>query len=79
MQVNILYFGKIRDITEKDSEAMPLSTLTNVRAFKEFIHHKYPGIEKVSYSIAINQTIVPDDFIIESEAEIALLPPFAGG
>jgi sulfur-carrier protein len=79
MQVNILYFGKIRDITGKDSENMPLNTLTNVYALKEFIENKYPGIEKVSYSIAVDQTIVPDDFIIETDADIALLPPFAGG
>ncbi len=40
---------------------------------------KYPAMRDKKFKIAVNQKISEDFVLIETPAEIALLPPFAGG
>ncbi len=76
-QLKILFFGAVAEIThtpmimiqrENDSDSL-LRTLTRI----------YPGIEHISYSIAVNRQIVTSNICLQAGDEIALLPPFSGG
>ncbi len=76
MQVKFVYFGMIAEKLGATEEILELSEDTqNVR---NYILNKYPELNTMSFSIAIDQEL--QDEIGEGEvSEIALLPPFAGG
>ncbi|GGM98802.1 hypothetical protein GCM10010967_35880 [Dyadobacter beijingensis] len=50
-----------------------------VGQFRAQVLDKYPAMRDKKFKIAVNQRILDDFVSIETPAEIALLPPFAGG
>ena len=80
MILNIKYFGVLADITKSKEEQMVLdeSNLT-VNSLRLKIESMYQELQKNSYSIAVNQTIVGMDVPLRDQDVIAFLPPFAGG
>ncbi|MBP2831505.1 MoaD/ThiS family protein [Aquimarina sp. U1-2] len=40
---------------------------------------KYPELNNLDFKIAVDQRLVSNEDHIHAEAEVALLPPFAGG
>lgn len=80
MILNIKYFGALADITKSKEEQMVLdeSNLT-VNSLRLKIESMYQELQKNSYSIAVNQTIVGMDVPLRDQDVIAFLPPFAGG
>lgn len=79
MKVELLYFGPLGEIAGKESEQLDIQALTNVQAIKKFVTDKYPDMKNHSFAVAVNQEIVEEEHLIDSESEIAFLPPFAGG
>lgn len=77
--IEIKYFGAIAEMTNCPSEKIPLGNLSLVQLLND-LDKKYQ-LDTLSFSIAINQKIVPKTTIYElnSNDVIALLPPFAGG
>ncbi|MFE3847909.1 MoaD/ThiS family protein [Flavobacterium sp. LB3P45] len=80
MILNIKYFGVLAEITKKKEELLVWdeSNLT-VNSLKSKIESVYQELQKNSYSIALNQTMVGMDVIVKDQDVIAFLPPFAGG
>ena len=52
---------------------------TSVTELKGKLIDMYPKLKDMSFKIAVNQSLVNGDCIINKNDEIALLPPFAGG
>jgi sulfur-carrier protein len=77
MEVNILTFGKIADITA--SKAIQLKDISSTATLREKLEAEYPALRGMSYKIAIDKKIVTTDTPLQDGAEIALLPPFSGG
>jgi molybdopterin converting factor small subunit len=40
---------------------------------------RYPGIENLTYLIAVDRNIVQTNTAIKAGQELALLPPYSGG
>ncbi|WP_025743877.1 MoaD/ThiS family protein [Aquimarina pacifica] len=78
MELNIKYFGMLAEATATHEEQMQIETCS-VAQLLEKLNHRYPKLANMDFKVAINQQLVRPDSIINSEAEIALLPPFAGG
>lgn len=77
MQINIKYFGQIAEITKTEEEFLELNGGL-VSELLETLNQKYSKLKSIDFQVAQNQELVS----IETEltgAEIALLPPFAGG
>ena len=77
MLVTIKYFGQIAEVTQKEEEQLEVSE-GNISALLNVLHSKYDTLNNKDFQIAQNQELVS----LETEltgAEIALLPPFAGG
>lgn len=77
MNLNIKYFGMLTEVTQCQEETFEF-TQNTVSDLLNDLFNKYPLLEEKSFQVAQNQTLVSKDTII-SNAEIALLPPFAGG
>jgi molybdopterin converting factor small subunit len=76
-KVKVLFFGSISEATGRHEDVFELDgTLDDLTVL---IRQKYPAVEGIKHSIAINHEINPDKQEIKDGDELALLPPFAGG
>lgn len=74
--MNVLLFGAIAEQAQADRiEVQAGST----RELKDVLCRRIPGLDRMSYALAVDRAIVHDDRPLTGREEIALLPPFAGG
>lgn len=78
MVFRVQYFGRLEELTGKSEEQIKAQANT-VAELRAAITNLYPGMAEASYSVAVNQQIADGSQTIDTEAEIALLPPFSGG
>ncbi|MEW7278787.1 MoaD/ThiS family protein [Aquimarina sp. 2201CG1-2-11] len=78
MQLTIKYFGMLTEATKHTEERMHTNTCS-VLELVEKLKNQYPELKYKDFKVAVNHQLVSDDYLINNEAEIALLPPFAGG
>ena len=76
MNVKVLYFGSLTDITNKDSEQI---TAKSVNELKKVLEESYPSITTQKFSVSVNHEIHHENVALSENDEVALLPPFAGG
>ena len=77
MHITIKYFGQIAEVTNKEEESLEFSG-SLISELLKTLNTKYSALKNKDFQVAQNQELVS----IETEltgAEIALLPPFAGG
>ncbi len=77
MLITIKYFGQIAEVTQKEEEQLEVSK-GKVSMLLSFLNTKYSDLKNKDFQIAQNQELVDLDSELTG-AEIALLPPFAGG
>ena len=78
MKGKVTYYGLIAERLNKKEEEFNFSGTTSID-LRSFFENKYPELNSVVYKIAINQELVEELNPEGEEAEISLLPPFAGG
>lgn len=77
MEINILFFGQIADITGQGSLKYP-----DVKNSDEVIYllkKIYPQLQSLEFSIAVNKKIVQENTMLNDKDTVAILPPFSGG
>jgi len=79
MNIQVMYFGMLAEITGQANEAWLFSENLTVGKFRSQIQERYPALKEKKFKIAVNKQISDDLLLITESAEIALLPPFAGG
>jgi molybdopterin converting factor subunit 1 len=81
MQVQVLYFGVLKDILLRDSERMDLSVTASVEELLSRIRGTRPHHESLwnSVAVAVNQVYAKRDHLLRDGDEVALLPPVSGG
>jgi sulfur-carrier protein len=77
MEINLLAFGQIAEITGKSTWKM-----VGIKDTYELIKgllEQFPALSTISYSIAVNKKIIQVNTAFNEGDTIALLPPFSGG
>lgn len=77
MEINLLAFGQIAEITGKSTWKMDGIKDTNELIKK--LEEQFPVLVKTNYSIAVNKKVIQENTAITDKDTIALLPPFSGG
>lgn len=77
MQLTILFFGQLTDITGTDT--ILLDAVADTAGVKEVLHAKYPALANSTYAIAVNKKIVSVNTLLTPNCMVALMPPFSGG
>jgi molybdopterin converting factor subunit 1 len=81
INVNLLYFAFIKEITGVKYDLVELSSDTTVKKLLDMVLEKYPSlsnrIDKIK--ISVNYKVVDIDTILNNGDEVALLPPVCGG
>ncbi|MBL1281061.1 MAG: MoaD/ThiS family protein [Fluviicola sp.] len=78
MKIEAKYFGVIAELIGCKDEKIDLD-FDGEFNLRDFFEKKYPKVTEVNYKIAVNQQITDNIQSTDGEAEVALLPPFAGG
>ena len=77
MQVNILIFGQIADITGTNN--LTLENVNNTEELLKELKINFPALHDSKFAIAVNKKIVKENTALYNNSTIALLPPFSGG
>ena len=79
MKTNVQYFGMIAERLGISSEGITLNNSDKAENLRSYFEEIYPTLKNMSYKIAVNNELT--DYLDPkfSTADIALLPPFAGG
>ena len=77
MEINLLAFGQIAEITGKSTWKMTGIKDTNILI--KNLEEQFPALVKMKYSIAVNKKVIQENTTINENDTIALLPPFSGG
>jgi sulfur-carrier protein len=77
MKIQILAFGQILDITQKDS--WEEEGILNLKQLQEKLWNEYPALKEIPFVFSINKQISKLDALLSDGCEVALLPPFSGG
>ena len=81
MQVRILFFGVLKDLTGRATDSLSLPSGATVRDVFTHYEQRIPSLSSVKASIAmsVNQEYASVDTTLNDGDEIALLPPVSGG
>ena len=74
--MEVLLFGMIAEKANAASIEVQAGSMDELRGA---LSHRIPGLDGLSYAVAVDRTIVQDDRTLTGSEEIAVLPPFAGG
>ena len=80
MNIDIRAFVIAKDIVGRTSTSLELEGVLSISELKELLCEKYPDFVKIkSFALAVNQEYQEDEYLIQSQDEIAIIPPVSGG
>jgi MoaE-MoaD fusion protein len=81
MQVRVLFFGMLKDLTGQASDALDLPEGATLADLRDHYEKRTPGLKRLAGSLAmsVNQEYAGPDDKLKAGDEIALLPPVSGG
>lgn len=81
MKVELFYFGWVAERTGTQQEELELEDESTVSGLRELLLKRYPELSGMSFRIACDRELVHDEAgaALRANAELALLPAYAGG
>ncbi len=81
MNVRLLYFAVLRDITGKSEAELQLAPGTRAADVWQKLRHDYVQLSDYAQPpmVAINETYAAADTVLRDGDELAFIPPVAGG
>lgn len=77
MQVTVLIFGQLADITGLSE--IHLNDVSDRDELIQTLNQQYPGLAESKYAIAVDKKVISQNTQFTDNSIIALLPPFSGG
>jgi len=75
--MRVLFFGVLADVT--GCPHLDLEGFNDSAALDEHLRGRFPALRKKSYRLAINRQLAEKPVPLNSNDEVAFLPPFACG
>jgi molybdopterin converting factor small subunit len=77
MNVNIILFGQLTDITGTGN--LVLADIADTDSLVKELNRRYPDFANAKYMIAVDKKVVTENIAIGEHTTIALMPAFSGG
>jgi len=74
--MDVLLFGII---AERAGSASISVEAGSIQELQQELITRIPGMQALSYTVAVDRIAVYEDRVLRGTEEIAILPPFAGG
>ena len=75
--IKVMIYGQLEDVT--GASVITLDGISDTDMLTENLFQQFPLLRQKKFLVAINQQVVTEKTTFDSNAEIALLPPFSGG
>lgn len=80
MEIKVKAFGIAKDILSKKEQSFQLNEEQSVGALRAELIRNFPDFEKLkSLKFAVNTEYVSDDYQLNENDEVVLIPPVSGG
>lgn len=79
MTVHAQCFGVVAEVLQASTIHISVDADCTVEAFTEELVTRFPQIADTTFQVAVNRRLAEGDAVIPADAELAVLPPFAGG
>ena len=76
MSLKVILFGKLVDIA---GNSVSVDKAKDTDSLVNSLNKTYPALAATKYVIAVNKKVINRNTVLDSNSEIALLPPFSGG
>lgn len=77
MQVSIIIFGQLTDITGNSN--IELTDVADTDQIITKMNAMYPAISNAKFMIAVDKQVITQNTVLKNNSIVALLPPFSGG
>lgn len=77
MQIKVLVFGQILDITGKNE--LLLDDVKDTDELARLMHTQFPRLARLPYRIAVDRDIITGNTSLNHQSIVALLPAYSGG
>ena len=77
MKIELHYYGRLTEITEKNSEIIECDALI-VLDLKNILGQRYPKLKGITFNLAAKNTFLKEEETIP-DGIIDVFPPFSGG
>ena len=81
--IKLLFFGRLGELAETAPNDIQFKSGLTPRSVREFLAADFPELvaelDQPQVLIAVNQTIVDWNYLLEDGVELAFLPPVTGG
>ena len=80
MNIKGIAFGIARDIVDGSEFELAVQDGATVADFKQLLCAKYPAFETLkSFAIAVGEEYREDDYLLDGNNEVVIIPPVSGG
>lgn len=80
MKIKLIAYGIARDILGGGSRVYQVIPKATIADIKQQLITDFPDFEKLrSLKFAINEEYQPDDYVIDPDDEVVIIPPVSGG
>lgn len=81
MQIQVLFFGVLKDLVGRSSETLELADGARLEAVLQHYSRQAPRFRAMlaSLALSVNQEYATADVVLRAGDEVALLPPVSGG
>lgn len=75
--IKVMIYGQLEDVT--GASVISLVNINDTDMLTENLFKQFPLLKHKKFLVAVNKQVVTEKTTFDSNAEIALLPPFSGG
>ncbi len=75
MEVKVIAFGKIAEITGKELSF----TASDTDTLKEQLVEQFPQLADMKFAVAVNKKVTEENRALSNNDTVALMPPYSGG
>jgi len=77
MEIQVIFFGSITDIT--NASQILINGCNDTQSLMNELISRYPSMATKKYFVAVNQKMIQDNTPLKTGDTVALMPPFSGG
>ncbi len=77
MEVNIIFFGQMKDIT--GTANLVMQDVGDTENLMALLEKKYPAITNTRFVLAVDKEIIQKNTALHHNSTVALMPAFSGG
>jgi len=80
MEIKIVAFGIAKDIIQGSTGSLVIENNSNISDLKKRLIEQYPEFSDLrSIRFAVNEEYQDDQFLLNPEDEVVIIPPVSGG